>query len=83
METSVEASTGQIAVRYKDKDGKEKVLKEQRAASRCREWIVVYPGKAHPTKGATNYSIHGCDHPKTPHHPQRFFSAEIQNNTNR
>ena len=29
METSVEASTGQIMVRYKDKDGKEKVLKEQ------------------------------------------------------
>jgi len=29
METSVEASTGQITVRYKDKDGKEKVLKEQ------------------------------------------------------
>jgi hypothetical protein len=29
METSVEASTGQIMVRYKDKDGEEKVLKEQ------------------------------------------------------
>jgi hypothetical protein len=29
METSVEASTGQITVRYKDRDGKEKVLKEQ------------------------------------------------------
>src|SRR3989475_1401008 len=29
METSVEASKGQITVRYKDKDGKEKVLKEQ------------------------------------------------------
>ena len=29
METSVEASTGQITVRYKDKDGKERVLKEQ------------------------------------------------------
>jgi len=29
METSVEASTGQIMVRYRDKDGKEKVLKEQ------------------------------------------------------
>jgi hypothetical protein len=29
METSVEASTGQITVRYKDKDGKEKILKEQ------------------------------------------------------
>jgi hypothetical protein len=29
METSVEASTGQITIRYKDNDGKEKVLKEQ------------------------------------------------------
>jgi hypothetical protein len=29
METSVEASTGQITVRYKDEDGKEKVLKQQ------------------------------------------------------
>jgi hypothetical protein len=29
METSVEASTGRITVRYKDRDGKEKVLKEQ------------------------------------------------------
>jgi hypothetical protein len=29
METSVEASTGQITVRYKDEEGKEKVLKEQ------------------------------------------------------
>jgi hypothetical protein len=29
IETSVEASTGQITVRYKDKDGKEEVLKEQ------------------------------------------------------
>ena len=30
METSVEASSGQIMVRYKDQDGKEKVLKERR-----------------------------------------------------
>src|SRR5438876_10052223 len=30
METSVEASSGQVMVRYKDQDGKEKVLKERR-----------------------------------------------------
>jgi hypothetical protein len=30
MESSVEASSGQITVRYKDQDGKEKVLKERR-----------------------------------------------------
>jgi hypothetical protein len=29
METFIEASSGQITVRYKEKDGKEKVLKEQ------------------------------------------------------
>src|SRR6266568_4986374 len=29
MESSVDASNGQITVRYKDKDGKEKVVKEQ------------------------------------------------------
>ena len=29
METSLEASSGQVTVRYKDQDGKEKVLKEQ------------------------------------------------------
>lgn len=30
METSVEASSGQVTVRYKDHDGKEKMLKERR-----------------------------------------------------
>jgi hypothetical protein len=30
METSVEASTGQVTVRYTDKDGKKKVLNERR-----------------------------------------------------
>jgi hypothetical protein len=30
METSVEASSGQLTVRYKDKDGEEKILKERR-----------------------------------------------------
>jgi hypothetical protein len=30
METSVEASSGQIIVRYKDQDGKQKILKERR-----------------------------------------------------
>jgi hypothetical protein len=30
METSVEASSGQVIVRYKDQDGKEKILKERR-----------------------------------------------------
>jgi hypothetical protein len=30
IESSVEASTGQITVRYKDKDGKEKVLRDRR-----------------------------------------------------
>ena len=29
METSLEASSGQVTVRYKDQDGKEKVLKER------------------------------------------------------
>jgi hypothetical protein len=31
METSVEASSGQLTVRYKDKGGEEKILKERRA----------------------------------------------------
>jgi hypothetical protein len=30
MEASVEASSGQVTVRYKDKDGEEKILKERR-----------------------------------------------------
>src|SRR5438094_10225737 len=30
METSVDASSGQVTVRYKDQDGKEQILKERR-----------------------------------------------------
>src|SRR2546422_4121984 len=65
LETSIDASSGQVIVRYKDKDGKEKTLKQRaEPASRYCEWITVYPRKTHPAKCATHYSIHGGDHSK-------------------
>src|SRR5947208_2071601 len=65
METSIDASSGQITVRYQDSDGKDKILNERRdLPPDVAKWIAVHAREAHSAKCATNHGFHGGDHSK-------------------
>jgi eukaryotic-like serine/threonine-protein kinase len=65
MEASVEPSSGQVTVRYKDKDGKETILKERwDLPSDVANGLLFTLSEAHSAKCATNYSLPSGDHAK-------------------
>ena len=65
IETSIDAPSGQITVRYKDSAGKDKTLNERHdLPPDVANGLLFTLGEAHSAKCATNHGFHGGDHSK-------------------